>query len=220
VKCRISAGREAFTPPRFGTILGDVTSPQRQLTFEDYLEFEENSSVRHEFVAGEVYAMSGETRRHGRIVGNLLFHLRAAASAGRCEIYVNAIKLRVGDDVYYPDAIVTCSATDQDDRWVREPCLLIEVTSPSTARFDRLEKLNAYRKIPSLHAYLIVEQAWRRVVRHWRDASGVWQQEDLQGDGAIQLSCPEVVVTLDKIYEGLAPLTVKELEAIGYGVEP
>ena len=128
---------------------------------------------------------------------------------------MNAIKLRVGDDVYYPDVIVTCSAADQDDRWVREPCLLIEATSPSTARFDRLEKLNAYRKIPPLQAYLIVEQAWRRVVRHWRDAARVWQQEDLQGEGAISLSCPEVLLTLDQIYEGLAPLTANELEAIG-----
>ncbi|HEY7567370.1 MAG TPA: Uma2 family endonuclease, partial [Gemmatimonadaceae bacterium] len=100
-----------------------------------------------------------------------------------------------------------------------EPCLLVEVTSPSTARVDRTNKLLAYRSIPSLKTYLIVEQAWRRVVRHWRDPSGTWHEEDLRGDGSIVLSCPEVMLTLDQIYEGLAPLTVKEQEAIGYGAE-
>ena len=220
MKCRISAGREAFTPPRLGTILGDVTSPHRQLTLEQYLEVEETSPLRNEFVAGEVYAMSGESLRHNQVAGNIYARLRNAAGGGPCRIFFESVKLRVGDDIYYPDLMVTCSTSEIDGHIVQHPCLLVEVTSPSTARFDRLEKLNAYRMIPSLQAYLIVEQAWRRVVRHWRDASGVWPQEDLQGDGAIQLSCPEVLLTLDQIYEGLAPLTVKELEAIGYGVEP
>jgi Uma2 family endonuclease len=193
--------------------------PARLLTFEEYLEFEQASPQRHEFVAGEVYAMSGPTRRHGRVVGNVFARLHAAARGGQCEAFVESIMLRVGNDVYYPDVVVTCSATDSHDQWVLQPCLVVEVTSPSTARIDRTNKLQAYRSIPSLATYLIVEQAWRRVVRHWRDTSGEWQQEDLREDGTMMLSCPEVMLTLDQIYEGLAPLTVKELEAIGYGVE-
>lgn len=193
--------------------------PDRLLTFDEYLEFEQSSPLRHEFVAGEVYAISGPSRRHGSVVGNIFARIHTAARGGPCRAYVEAIMLRVGNDVYYPDVVVTCSATDAHDQWVVKPCLLVEVTSPSTARIDRTNKLGAYHSIASLTTYLIVEQAWRRVVRHWRDASGTWQQEDLRGDGSIMLSCPDVMLTLDQIYEDLAPLTVKEMEAIGYGAE-
>jgi Uma2 family endonuclease len=193
--------------------------PSRRLTFEEYLEFEMASPLRHEFVDGEVYAMEGASRRHHDIAGNVYARLRLAAAGGPCKVYFQVVKLRIGDDAYYPDVMVTCSASDTHSHMVLYPCLIVEVTSPSTARIDRTNKLHAYRGIPSLQAYLIVEQAWRRVVRHWRDATGAWQHEDLQGDGTITLFCPETLLTLDQICEGLNPLTVKEMEAIGYGVE-
>lgn len=193
--------------------------PSKLLTFEEYLEFEQESPLRHEFVGGEIYAMNGASRRHSHVVGNIFVRLRSAASGGPCEVHLQGFMLRTGSDVYYPDVMVGCNASDSDDLWAREPCLLVEVTSPSTARIDRTNKLQAYCSIASLKTYLIVEQAWRRVVRHWRDARGRWQQEDLRGDATIMLSCPEVMLTFDQIYEGLAALTVKEMQAIGYGAE-
>ncbi len=189
--------------------------PSKLLTFEAYLEFEAASPLRHEYVAGEVYAMTGASRRHNRIVGNIYTSFRAAANGGPCQVFMEAVKLRVGDDFYYPDLIVTCSATDTDELIVREPCLLVEVTSPDTARSDRTDKLLAYRGIPSLEAYLIVEQAWRRVEQHYRDVNGRWQRENIQ-EGSVPVPCPEKELTLDEIYGGLAPLTVREMEAIGY----
>ena len=191
--------------------------PTKPLTLEAYLEFEAASPLRHEFVAGEVYAMTGASRRHNRIIRNILIRIHAAAAGGPCQVYFEAVKLRVGEDIYYPDMIVTCSATDTDDLIVHEPCLLIEVTSPDTARSDRTDKLLAYRGIPSLDAYLIVEQAWRRVERHYRDANGTWQRENIQ-EGSVVILCPQKLLTLDEIYDGLAPLTVREMEAIGYSV--
>jgi Uma2 family endonuclease len=193
--------------------------PQRRLTFEEYLELEHATQWRWEFVGGEVYAMEGASKRHHLVTGNIYTRLRAAAEGGPCQVFFGGVKLRVGDDIYYPDGVVTCSPSETHKYMILEPCLVIEVTSPSTARTDRTGKRDAYRSIASLQAYLIVEQGWRRVVRHWRDATGAWQETDLQGDGSIPLTCPEVALTLDQIYEGLAPLTVKELEAIGYGVE-
>ena len=193
--------------------------PNRMLTLGEYLAFERASPVRHEYVGGEVYAMVGASRRHHDVVGNIYTRLRIAATGGPCRVYFEGVPLRLGDDIYYPDLIVTCSKSDTDTHMVLQPCLLVEVTSPTTARSDRTDKLEAYRGIESLQCYLIVEQAWRRVVRHLCDAAGLWQQEDLRGEGATRLSCPEVMLTFDQIYEGLAPLTVKEQEAIGYGAE-
>lgn len=193
--------------------------PQRRLTFDEYLEFERASEWRWEFVGGEVYAVESVTRRHNTVAGNIYRRLWSSAAGGPCQVFFQGVKLRVGDDAFYPDVLVTCSPDDTHADMIFAPCLIVEVTSPSTSRIDRTSKCDAYRSIASLQTYLVVEQAWRRVVRHWRDTNGGWQEEDLQSDGAVQLRCPETVLTLDQIYEGLNPLTVKELEAIGYCVE-
>ncbi|MEW5915385.1 MAG: Uma2 family endonuclease [Gemmatimonadota bacterium] len=190
-----------------------------QLSLDGYLAFEEAAPLRHEFVAGEVYAMAGASTRHHRILSNIHRRVANAAAGGPCAVYVEGVKLRVRNDFYYADMMVECSPSELNKLVVLDPCLLVEITSPSTARVDRTQKLDAYQAIPSLHAYLVVEQAWRRVVRHWRDATGAWQQEDHQSDGTIDLPCPELSLTVDQIYEGLAPLTVREMEALGYGVE-
>lgn len=191
--------------------------PLKLLTIEEYFAFEEASSGRHEYVKGEVYAMTGASKRHNQIAGNIFAPLRESAKGSPCQVFIEAVKLRVSAEViYYPDVMVACSDTDKDALVVREPCVVIEITSRDTARVDRSEKLVAYRSIPSLKAYLIVEQAARRIDRHWRDATGEWQRDELVGDGAIPIPCPETTLTVDEIYEGLAPLTVRELEAIGY----
>ncbi|MGH7693415.1 MAG: Uma2 family endonuclease [Gemmatimonadaceae bacterium] len=191
----------------------------RLLTLQEFFEFEQATPIHHEFIAGEVYARAGASKRHHRVLSNIHLRTASAAANGPCGVYVEGVRLQVGSDIYYPDLMVECSAIDADELTVTEPCLLIEITSPATARIDRTSKLDAYCGIPSLKTYLIVEQAWRRVVRHWRDANGTWQQEDLRSDGAIMLPCPEVILTLDQIYQGLAPLTVREMEALGYGAE-
>lgn len=193
--------------------------PARLLTVEEYLELEEKSNERHEYVDGEVFPIASTTYRHNHIVLNIVTRLRSAAKGGPCTVSMEMIRLRVGNArFYYPDVMAVCGAVDMSADVATSPCCIIEVSSPSTSRFDRSEKLLAYQRLESLKFYLIVEQGWRRVTRHWRDINGRWQREDLSGDGAIPIPCPETTLTLDDIYEGLEPLTVKELEAIGYAV--
>jgi Uma2 family endonuclease len=85
------------------------------------------------------------------------------------------------------------------------PCLVVEVASPSTAVIDRREKLVAYKRIPTLEAYVIVEQDERRVQRHWRDDQGVWWDAEVSGQGQVPFPCPETTPTLDEIYAGVEP---------------
>lgn len=173
------------------------------MTVEEYLAFEAASETKHEYVAGEVYAMSGVTRRHARIVTNLVFRLRAAAQGGPCDV-LTEVKFRPRRDrFYYPDVMVVCTPGGDDDLVVRDPCLVVEVTSPATARIDRGEKLDAYRKSAPLQAYLVVDHRRRRVERHWRDTSGTWRREEVTGDERIALPCPEITLVLDEIYEGV-----------------
>jgi len=193
-------------------------APDHQLlTVEEYLAFEAAAATKHEYVAGEVYAMSGVTRRHARIVTNLVARLGTAARGGPCQVIAVDVKLRAATDrIYYPDVMVVCTPGRDDDLVLDDPCLVIEVTSPSTARIDRGEKLGAYRGLAPLRAYLIVDHRRRRVERHWRDAAGGWQRTDVSGDGSVPVPCPEIALTLDEIYEGIDMMTVREEEPAAY----
>jgi Uma2 family endonuclease len=171
---------------------------------EEYLALEETASRRHEYVVGEVYAMTGATKRHNRIAGNVYAALLSAARGGPCRVYVETVKLRVADDVfYYPDVMVACEPEGENPVFEEEPCLVVEVLSQSTESTDRREKLAAYKRLPSLRAYLIVSQEQRRVERCFRDEEGRWGWATLSDEGSFTLSCPEARLSLGDIYEGL-----------------
>lgn len=165
---------------------------------------EETATVRHEYIGGMVYAMVGATKRHNSITGNIYARLLAASRGGPCRVYVETVKLRAAEDtIYYPGVMVACEPED-DPLVEHKPCLIVEVASPSTESIDRREKLLAYRKIPTLRAYLIVAQDERRVERHWRDESGEWRQGEAVGEnGFVPIPCPETKLTLEEVYEGL-----------------
>src|SRR5262245_51494053 len=121
------------------------------MTVEEYLAFENSSPMRHEFVAGRVYAMTGTTARHNRIVSNIHARLRTATSKGTCAAYFIDLRVRVARNrIYYPDAVVVCTPHHGDALLFETPCLVVEVTSAATRRIDRGEKLDAYLGIPSL----------------------------------------------------------------------
>lgn len=181
--------------------MGESVRPHQVFTVEEYLAFEETATVKHEYVGGHVYAMVGATKRHYRIVRNITRKLEDASEGTLCEVYAEAIKLRVaGDVIYYPDVMVTCEPND-DPLFEDRPCLVVEVLSPKTEATDRREKLLAYRRIESLRAYLIVSQDRRWVERHFRADDGSWQQEIHAGEGPIPVPCPpNALLTLDDVY--------------------
>ncbi len=180
-------------------------TPHGSFTVEEYLKLEESASVKHEYVAGEIHAMVGSSRRHNRIAGNIYRRLADAAEDGPCRVYMSDVKLRAAEDVvYYPDVMVACGPEPDDPYVESEPCLVVEVASPGTETTDRREKLAAYKRLPSLRAYLIVvqERAW--IERHWRGEDGVWRRADLVDDeGRVPIPCPRTQVTLAQVYEGL-----------------
>ena len=190
------------------------------MTVEEYFRFEESSPIKHEYVAGEVYAMSGATVRHNRIAGNVFVRLSLSARAGPCDVFVNDMRLEVARDrYYYPDVAIVCTPVAESDIVARSPCVVVEVTSPSTARIDRGEKLDAYRSLSSVQAYLIIDHRRRRVERHSRDVhSGEWRREEIGGDGRVHVPCLDVELTLDEIYARVELPSVGEPEPVGYEV--
>lgn len=136
--------------------------PTRKLTLEEYLQLEEKSEVRHEFYDGEVYSMAGTTTAHNLLIDNVKDILKLQVRPRGCQVYSENIKVEVIKGVYlpYPDIIVTCHPFDQrpDQYIIRQPRLLIEVLSKSTASHDRGFKWQRYRKMPSLWYYMLVDQ--------------------------------------------------------------
>jgi Uma2 family endonuclease len=185
--------------------------PQALLTVEEYLEFEKGGGQRHEYVGGRIYAHAGGTSRHNAISVNLLTALWEAARGGPCRVYGSDMMLRATEEVfYYPDVTVVCGEDEagEDALYQEAPCLLVKVTSPSTEATDRREKMLAYKSIPSLRAYLVVDQRMMRVERHWRDDAGRWWYAESVGrNGVVPVPCPETEIPLPRIYEGLRDIS-------------
>ncbi len=185
----------------------------QRMSVADYLAMEERSRVRHEYVDGEVYAMSGASRRHNLLIGNLYTHSRRSA-AGRCHVLTAGMMLRIEarNSIYYPDVMACCDPDDQLDQYVTAPCFIIEVLSPTTASIDKREKRLAYLTLKSVDEYVIVDQDRMRV-DVYRGERGPWASQVLDNpDDVLELTCIELRVPLWEIYYGvkLPPLEVRE----------
>jgi Uma2 family endonuclease len=195
--------------------MGESRSKENRVTIAEYLRAEERRTIRHEYLRGEVYAMSGGTAAHSQIAANIIMYLGLAARGNRCRVYTSDFKIQPSDEaVYYPDVAVVCEPPDRSAIVTEAPCLVVEVTSRGTARIDRGEKLEQYRKSATLQTYLIVDQFRKRVTRHWRDAAGEWRTEEFTDAGTIPVPCPQIELTLDQIYEKveMPPLRIGEPE--------
>jgi len=176
-----------------------------QMSEEDYLADEPGSEIKHEFVAGQVYAMAGASERHNTIALNMALHLKAISRGSSCRVFISDMLLHVPANgaYYYPDVMLVCDPADTESRFKSSPCLLIEVLSDSTEMIDRREKLLGYRKIPSLQHYLLVAQDQRRVECYSRHPEGSWRHQLIEGEGELSLICESLTLnlTLADIYE-------------------
>ena len=147
------------------------------MTAAEFLAWEETQTVKHEFVRGEVFAMAGAGKAHVALTLNAAMALRVHLRGSPCRTYMADTKLRVeaADMYFYPDVLVTCSATDAaDPAIVREPVLLVEVLSPTTAAYDRGDKFATYRQLPTLREYVLIDPQSRRCDVFRLQGDGLW----------------------------------------------
>jgi len=178
---------------------------QPDLTYSEYLAYEQDSPTKHEFVNGQVLAMAEEDENHNLIVGNLVGcihpHLRGTGS----RLLALAMKLTIAsanNATYYPDVMVVCDHTDSDPYVKQKPSLIIEVLSPSTAMLDRREKLFNYQKLESLQEYVMVSQTEFNVELYRRDPEG-WLVQSLSIGESLQLRSIDLAIALAEIYEDI-----------------
>ena len=145
------------------------------LSVTEYLEGELTSTVRHEFIDGYVYAMSDAKKNHQRIAINLTTEFVNHLEHSACEPFTSDMKVRVGDNFFYPDAMVACPDRRDDDYYINGPVIIVEILSPSTRHRDQTFKRDQYLSIPSLQEYVLIEQdvVDVEVIRrndHWRSS--------------------------------------------------
>lgn len=173
-------------------------------TVEQYRDMEAHSTVRHEYHAGQVYAMAGGTQEHNLIAGNVFALLRSAVRGSGCRAFNPDMKVRQSlEDYVYPDASVTCDPSDvrpgQD--WIDYPVLIVEVLSRHTARHDRGDKFDGYKQLASLREYVLIESR-RREVEVWRrDDAGLWRRTAYGPAEDFVLTSVPLTLSMDQLYE-------------------
>ena len=185
--------------------MSTATASTPWISPEDYLQGELLSEIRHEYFAGEVFAMAGASLSHNRIAGDIFNALQTHLRGKRCESFINDMKAHIhseGDDwYYYPDVMVNCDPAGQHTYYCESPSVIVEVLSPATEATDRREKRLAYEKIAALHTYVLVAQDRREVLIFRRKPEGGWSRETLTAaTDALRLPELEFVLPLDTIY--------------------
>ncbi len=146
--------------------------PDRRYTIEEYLAFERASETKHEYYAGQIFAMSGASLPHNRITRNLLRAIGERLDNTPCEPLPNDMRVKAPSGLYtYPDAIIVCGKPQLDDATVDtllNPAVLFEVLSPSTEAYDRGKKFDLYQSIPTLQEYVLIAQDWPAVYHYTR----------------------------------------------------
>ena len=172
----------------------------------EYLDWEAQQAEKHEYLAGEVFAMVGVRLEHGVVAGELYARLRTHLRDTRCRAFVSDIKLFVAaaDAYFYPDVMVTCDERDhRAELAVEHPLLVIEVLSESTAAFDRGAKFAAYRKLDELVEYLLVDIPARRL-ELYRRAGDHWKLfEASAGDAALKLESVDLELSVEDVFADL-----------------
>jgi Uma2 family endonuclease len=178
----------------------------RLLTVEQYLEFEATSQVRHEYVGGELYAMSGVSIEHHRIARNLLITISNHLRGGPCQTFISDVKVRLEIDeceiFYYPDLMVVCGEQVKDKHFLTAPRLVVEVLSPATQAIDRREKALNYRRAPSIEEYVLVAPHKCEVTIQRRSES--WTPTVLDHlDAAIELHSLDFTLPVREVYRAV-----------------
>jgi len=174
-----------------------------------YLAWEEEQPEKHEYLNGEVFAMAGASETHVTIAGNVFMALRTHLRGSPCSVFISDMKLRVdaANAYFYPDVFVTCAQADQAHRQFKTaPSLIVEVLSPSTSAYDRGEKFAAYRSLPSLQEYLLIDAECQRVELFRRDTQAAasegerWLLYPLEGGQTIHLNSVDLALPLAAVY--------------------
>lgn len=177
-------------------------------TWKQYLSIERGSTVKHEFLDGEIFAIAGGTPAHAALSAAVIGELRAQLEGKPCVTFTSDLLVRVRATGLntYPDASVICGPLDRDPdakNIVLNPVVLVEVTSGSTEAYDRGEKFEHYQQIPTLAEFVVVGHREQLIEVFRRKADGQWQRLEARASASVTLASIGCELTVDRIYRGI-----------------
>jgi Uma2 family endonuclease len=178
-----------------------------RITPEEYLQFERQSETKHEYFDGEIFAMTGASRKHNLISMNLSYLLVGYLKGKSCKAYAGDFRVKIKETgLYtYPDVIITCDKEileDQVKDTLLNPLIIIEILSPSTERYDRGKKFLHYRQIESLQNYVLISQEEPRIELFERQATGQWLLSEKNGlENSIEIPAIDYMLSLMEVYD-------------------
>ncbi len=176
---------------------------------EEYLEMEAAAAYKSEYYQGEIFAMSGGTRKHSIICINLYRTISEATYHNDCVLFESNMKLEIAEaDAYvYPDVMVVCGdaeAAENTPDPISNPILVIEVLSPGTESFDRGLKFEYYKTVPTLKEYVLVSQSKPKIEVFFRGNENLWTYTIVEGlDKTVFLQSLDYEIALKEIYHKL-----------------
>jgi Uma2 family endonuclease len=181
------------------------TRPEHRYTEKEYLAIDRASDEKNEYLDGVIYSMGGASARHVQIVGNVARELGNQLRDKRCVVYSTDLRVRVSPQGFYayPDVVVVCGDPvfiDDELDTLTNPLLIVEVLSPSTKNFDRGEKFERYRSIPTLREYLLVAQDKVHVECYLRQEDTWVLRETSNSGDTIDLASVGCRLTVVEIY--------------------
>ena len=173
---------------------------------EEYFAWEEQQLEKHEYLNGEVYAMTGGSLNHSAIAVNfvslLLVHLRG----GGCRVLNSDARVNVleSSDYIYPDVSVTCDQRDRHNtQSISHPCLIVEVLSPSTELYDRTKKFKLYQRSSALKDYVMVSSTEVEIDLYRKDDQGEWRIISYGSGDSIELKSINLTFAIEQLFEGI-----------------
>lgn len=182
-----------------------MQSPLYTLSPSAYLEFENRSEIRHEYLGGQIFAMAGASDIHNLIALSIVSRLYLHLFGSPCRVFMSDMKVKINLKealiFYYPDIFVTCDPTDDEKLFKTKPKLIIEILSPSTENIDRREKFLHYQSIASLEEYVLISQEEMHVEIYRPNSQGYWVKESWKSGDTIHLHSLNFHLALSEIYE-------------------
>jgi Uma2 family endonuclease len=181
--------------------MGMVAKHITPITPQEYLEMERRSTIKHEYLNGQVYAMSGASYEHTQIASNVARLLGNQLENRECDVVLNDLRVRVSPTgLYtYPDVVVICGEprfSDSQMDTLLNPVLIVEVLSPTTEAYDRGDKFSHYRTLESLTDYILLSQNRQRIEHYYKQADGEWRFRAAETEGS-SITVTSLGVTLD-----------------------
>lgn len=181
--------------------------PAPRFDRQDFFAWEPEQPVKHEYVAGEVFAQAGARQNHVVVALNIAGALRQRLRGTPCRAYISDMQLEVAqaDAVFYPDVMVSCHPEDlAAERVLHHPRVIVEVLSDSTAAYDRGGKFAAYRMLESLQEYVLIDPEQRSLEIFRRLPSNDWLLATGDSARALVLTALEMEIGFDEVFEDVA----------------